>query len=235
MDSAVLPPGLRSCRKRAGQFLLLQAPLTPSVYDIFTRAPAASDIRWVSSRSRNASDCLFVSSVFGRADGFCDEFLRHGDLSTRCRLAWGSGLNARSPCSSIRMSRIRLFLGGLVSTRARLRFTGWCQYGSCTLDLHSNSAVLKGGHRLPDLARLSIEPHQEFVGQGDTHNLGWFTGRAQSLAEGDEVGLVATHHAGHDEQDTVIRPEGPREPLARGGVERSTSPTTAVSLKMLLM
>ena len=42
MDSVVLPHGLRCFRKWIGQFLLLQAQLTPSVYDIFTRVPAAS-------------------------------------------------------------------------------------------------------------------------------------------------------------------------------------------------
>jgi hypothetical protein len=40
-------------------------------------------------------------------------------------VSWGSRFSLRSPCSSVWMSRNRLFLGGLVSTRARLRFTGW--------------------------------------------------------------------------------------------------------------
>jgi len=39
------------------------------------------------------------------------------------------------------------------------------------------------------------------VGQGDAHHLGRFTGGPQAMLESDEVGLVASYHAGHDEQD----------------------------------
>ncbi len=40
----------------------------------------------------------------------------------------GEQLQAAPRRASVRMRRNRLFLGGLVSTRARLRFTGWIQY-----------------------------------------------------------------------------------------------------------
>ena len=52
-------------------------------------------------------------------------FLRHGNLSIRC---WakkpGAAQVAHSRPSSASMSSSRLFLGRLVSTRARLRFAG---------------------------------------------------------------------------------------------------------------
>jgi hypothetical protein len=60
------------------------------------------------------------------AVGAFRSFLRHGDLSARwIRRGPGASYMPTPGCSSVWMSRNRLFLGGLVSTRARLRFTGW--------------------------------------------------------------------------------------------------------------
>ena len=62
---------------------------------------------------------------------------------------------------------------------------------------------------LADFAGFGVEADQQLVGQGDADYLGRLAGGAQPLAEGDEVGLITAHHAGHDEQDlahTEARP-----------------------------
>ena len=73
----------------------------------------------------------------------CLRFLRHdgiyrSDVVSKTIQSWGRGAASRwsapgpakgrdgrpAPCSSSAMSSGRLFLGGVVATRARLRFTG---------------------------------------------------------------------------------------------------------------
>ena len=51
-------------------------------------------------------------------------FLRHGNLSLRCTRG-GSNRYGRLPPIIVTMSFNRLFLGGLLSSRARLRFAGF--------------------------------------------------------------------------------------------------------------
>ena len=66
-------------------------------------------------------------------------------------------------------------------------------------------AVWCSGHVLADLSGFGVEPHEQLVGQGDADDFRGFSGGGEPLAEGDEVGLVAAHHAGHDEQDFAYR------------------------------
>jgi hypothetical protein len=153
-----------------------------------------------------ASDCLFLSRDWGRIwQGKVRVFSGMGDLSSRCIWRTGSRHRARSRLLIGWMSRNRLFLDGLVSTRAHLRFTGWFQYalqGSCG---QSHGVRLKSCHPLSDFSSLGIEPYQQLVRQGDADHLWRFAGGAEALLEGDEVRLVTAHHAGHDEQDFADR------------------------------
>ena len=127
-----------------------------------------------------------------------------GDLSSRCRRGQRSRPGARSPLLIGGMSRSRLFLDELISTRARLRFTGWYQYALAGSRRQSDVVALSM-EQLSDFSRLGVEPHQQFVGQGDADDFGWFAGGAETLLEGDEVRLVTAHDAGHDEQDFADR------------------------------
>ena len=61
------------------------------------------------------------------------------------------------------------------------------------------------GHALADFAGLGVEADEELVGECNADDFGWFAGSTQALLEGNEVRLVATHHAGHDEQDFTYR------------------------------
>ena len=66
------------------------------------------------------------------------------------------------------------------------------------------------GDALADLSGFGVEPHEQLVGQGDADDFRGFAGVGEALAEGDEVGFVAAHHAGHDE--TGFRARGARPP-----------------------
>jgi hypothetical protein len=56
-------------------------------------------------------------------------FLRHERSIVRCNSVQRGRNDVlfRPPLLTVSMSRNRLFLGGLLSSRARLRFTGWSQ------------------------------------------------------------------------------------------------------------
>jgi hypothetical protein len=74
------------------------------------------------------SDCLFLSRAGAERGANRMSFFRHGRSFRPMGQCWGAEAVPAPRCSSVWMSRNRLFLSGLVSTRARLRFTGWCQY-----------------------------------------------------------------------------------------------------------
>src|ERR1039458_10808059 len=93
-------------------------------------------------------------------------------------------------CSSVWMSRSRLFLDGLVSTRARLRFAGWCQYALDGCHPQSHAVRLYSCHPQSGFSGLGIEPHQQLVSQRDADYSGWLAGSAESSLEVDEVRLV---------------------------------------------
>src|SRR5690348_4223689 len=103
--------------------------------------------------------------------------------------------------SSVWMSRNRLFLGGLVSTRARLRFTGWGQYALEGLGRSQRGVDLQRGQLLSDLSGLGVEAHQQLVRYCDAHHFGWFAGSPETLLKSDEIGFMSAHHAADDEQD----------------------------------
>ena len=58
---------------------------------------------------------------------------------------------------------------------------------------------------LSNFSCLGVEADEELVGEGDADHLWRLSGSSQPLLESDEVGFVATHHAGHDEQDFADR------------------------------
>src|SRR5271170_8484143 len=61
------------------------------------------------------------------------------------------------------------------------------------------------GDALADFSGFGVEPHEQLMGQGDADDFRGFAGGGEALPEGEEVGFVAAHHAGHDEQDFADR------------------------------
>ena len=58
---------------------------------------------------------------------------------------------------------------------------------------------------LANFPGLGVEPHQQFVRQSDANHVARFSRRTQALLEEDEVGFVASGHAGHHEEDLADR------------------------------